>query len=171
MESGSQSACRRGGLDYKEYSIGRRRWTGLILCKGKGQVAYEVDRSAEVLTEIQSAAGSANSYYVNIPVGVLIELYNPLPGELIWTETPGSEHVFAPSTFQAWSNPWLKHRGENCSASDDQVTVPGVQDGVNAPANIDELRKALLFKQLYCSEVRELVAWIASPGLGAPAAI
>ena len=40
-----------------------------------------------------------------------------------------------------------------------------------ATPNIDELSKALLFKQLYCSKVTELVAWIASPGLGAPAAI
>jgi hypothetical protein len=143
----------------------------LILCKGKGQVAYEVDRSAEVLSEILSAVRSTNSYYVNISVGVPVELHNPLPGEFLWTLTPRSEHVFPPSTFQTRSNPWLKHRGENGSASDDQVTVPRVQDGLNAPPNIDELSKALLFKQLYCSEVTELVAWIASPGLGAPAAI
>ena len=56
-----------------------------MLGKGKGQVAYEVDGSAEVLTEILSAAGSANSYYVNISVGVLIEFHNPLLGEFIWT--------------------------------------------------------------------------------------
>jgi hypothetical protein len=108
------------------------------LCKGKGQVAYEVDRSAEVLTVIPSAVGAANSDYVNIPIGVPIELHDPLPAKFIWTQTPGSEHVFAPSIFQAWANPWLKHRGEHCSPSDDQVTVPRVQDGLNATPNINE---------------------------------
>ena len=58
-------------------------WVDLV--QGKGQVAYEVDRFAEVLAEILSAVGSANSYYVNIPVGVPIEFHNPPLGKFIWT--------------------------------------------------------------------------------------
>ena len=36
----------------------------MILCKGKGQVAYEVDHFAEVLTEILSAVGSAENFRI-----------------------------------------------------------------------------------------------------------